>query len=636
VFHLFGRPGVQVGKLIARELPAKAYLAFAYLSSTPDHLVRRSSLASWLWENSTTKQAFANLRQLLGKIRRFEQKHHVDILEEDRSFLSLAKGAQVDLTDFHSTKIITNFPELTQYMARFSEGFLSELGDMPGEELQGWVSDLQQRYCDRFIRISCSFLLSHNCKESIQTLETLFAHYPAKETVVKALISQYANNNDSDAIQRTFLFFESHLQKEFGVSPSPNLINLVARTAPVLISDLANRYGYLSNHQNSLAVEVEQSLPRLIVLPVKTKAYNPRGSDNDVAKKVVSDLVQNLHQLRSFELVSPGNVQGNSSTNQIPLSADFLLSAQVKARCIEFTLVTTASADILLAQCCHLDVTPGQNGDSFVSQTIANAIKSSIDAAVIAPSNLTRKWQAYRTYLQAKNSLVFGNLPSVRSTRRQARNALNNMPELFLARQLLAHTNYVEWFLLGRQDKALLVEAQRHAVQLIKSDPAGAGGYWEHSITLLYLGRSEDALSNIDRALRFDPNNTDMLAHKSDVLCHLGHKNKALPFINQALHLNPVPPTEYYWIRAGILFLQKKYNEALEDSLHNGVNTPLNWRIVAACYAMLGNNRAARHARNAHLEEYPDFRLSEWKKSFPLQKNDLNHYSKALLKAGFC
>ncbi len=189
---------------------------------------------------------------------------------------------------------------------------------------------------------------------------------------------------------------------------------------------------------------------------------------------------------------------------------------------------------------------------------------------------------------------------------------------------------------MGRGDNSLLIKEAQLAKELINSDPLSSLGYWERSIALQYLGEFEQALSHIEFALTLSPHNPNIVARYADILCHCGQTTKARTNIELAFSLIPIPPDEFYWIKAGILFLQENYQAALDGFQRTSYLTPRNYRMILACHAMLKNNREAAEACNAQLEEYPDFSVSEWENSFPLKKvQDIQHYAKAMRQAGF-
>jgi hypothetical protein len=59
-------------------------------------------------------------------------------------------------------------------------------------------------------------------------------------------------------------------------------------------------------------------------------------------------------------------------------------------------------------------------------------------------------------------------------------------------------------------------------------------------------------------------------------------------------------------------------------------------RLLAACYAMLGDRANAEKLKDKYLEENPDFTVDEWVSQCPMGADlDVQHFREGFLLAGF-
>jgi len=587
-------------------------------------------LASWLWENSTTKQAFANLRQLLAKVRQFEQTHDLSILKRDGQFICLSPCLKVDLKDFYATDSLNTPQKLSHFVQHYAPGFLSEFHDIPGEELNICISSYQKQYEERFLSIALKGGTFVEPERAIDELKTILSFYPHHEPTCTTLLRIYAKKKDWTAIQSTFRQFACQLRQNLDEAPSGKFLNLAARLSPQIIPYLQKNFNYFSNAQPYF-FNAKQSLPTLILVPHPALEKTSATGNNSL----IEEITHCLTQLRSFKIVSLAANQSIVLQEDflLPLNADFMLSVKRVSGGANLALTYLHTSEVLLCETRRLDSSIPEN---FFYGAVSKAIENAINAAILNNAGKYDLWPAYRLYLSAGNILEFGDLPGIRSARKKLREALYFLPDFYVAKQMLARTYFLEWLLLGKQDISLLLRAKLLASELVKLNPMAAGGHWQLSTAFLYLCDFDEALKHIDIAASLDPGHAEILAHKADVLCHTGQSKKAIDFINRAFLLSPLPPDEFYWIRAGILFLQKRYQEALLDMQKSKNLTAFNWRMLAACHAMLGNRHEAAQSRSAHLEEYPDFQVSDWEDTHLLKnKTDLQHYALALRQAGF-
>ncbi|MGH7004059.1 MAG: tetratricopeptide repeat protein, partial [Alphaproteobacteria bacterium] len=131
------------------------------------------------------------------------------------------------------------------------------------------------------------------------------------------------------------------------------------------------------------------------------------------------------------------------------------------------------------------------------------------------------------------------------------------------------------------------------------------------------------------------PQHADLLADYADALTHCGDLKLALEKIQRAMALNPLAPDYYYWVGGGTFYYLKRYAEAIAF-LEQMKNPRAAARLLAGCYAMLGERKKADEYRLYAMQDNPNFRVDEWISSMSLKVPEHREmYKNSLREAGF-
>jgi len=660
MINLFGFPCIRACNKSLKGLPTKTYLVVALLLIEYGGTVRRSSLAGYLWENRDTNLANLNLRQLLARIRRFERQNSLEIIYSDHSELGLASSISCDLNEFLSIDKLTNSRDLLNYTSNFGGEFLKGTEDCVGEGLSKWILTQRQSYSNQFLQLVLKGALYVGGNEGIKALEYLLSVHPYNEKVFQSLILLLSKNDKFELARNYFEEFAKRLNQDLNIKPETSTINLVSRLLPEMIPYLQSKYSFLSSavYGNVLSKNIESfrsmeagknnnnPIPRLMILPSSSDVHDSTGYNKSLISSLIEDITLALCQMQSFVVLAPHTARQFVKLEPQPnFDVDYIISTRLikdnacssqKEIRLAISLTSVSSGEILVAEELFLSTTKIHEGYSEAIQFLIRKINLKVDNSILSEFRISGFASAYTFYLMGKERLEIGDLPNVRAARKTFQHALKLSPEFYHAQQMLARTYHLEWFLLGRPDRELLLKAQTMAAKIIKSKPTISGGHWEKGVTQLYLGDIAGALETTSLASSFAPYHADIIAHKADILCHNGQHGEALKQIKIALKLNPLPPDNYYWMQGCSKFFIGKYQEALRSISQTKAITPISFRFVAACHAMLGNKEKSRKYKNLYLQEYPDFKMKKWSSIIPMRSNyDVAHYMEALCLSGF-
>jgi len=155
----------------------------------------------------------------------------------------------------------------------------------------------------------------------------------------------------------------------------------------------------------------------------------------------------------------------------------------------------------------------------------------------------------------------------------------------------------------------------------------------------LYLRQHEQAISEIEKALSLDPNDSACHQTMAFILNMTGRPKEAMDFIEKGMRMDPHNPSRYLWLLGLAHFNKGEFAEAAK-SLEKALRlNPENWGIntqLAAFYGLLGRKQEGREALEIvrkgfgnlidlpyHMHYYPftDQRFAD-------------RYAEGLLKAG--
>ncbi len=170
-----------------------------------------------------------------------------------------------------------------------------------------------------------------------------------------------------------------------------------------------------------------------------------------------------------------------------------------------------------------------------------------------------------------------------------------------------------------------------HALRL---DPDDYRAHMTLGCLYSYQGKHAKGRAEIDRALRINPNDANVLAVSASALVYCERVDEALERCQRAIRLNPNAPDWYWWTLGFSYFHLGRYEEALE-ALERITALGQARRILAATYAHLGRLDEARHEAEEFMKVVPNFSIKEWARTEPYtDPSELQRYVTGLRKAG--
>ncbi len=118
-------------------------------------------------------------------------------------------------------------------------------------------------------------------------------------------------------------------------------------------------------------------------------------------------------------------------------------------------------------------------------------------------------------------------------------------------------------------------------------------------------------------------------------MSYLGRAEEGLAFVKKAMRLNPYYPDWYDWSLGVPNYLLHRYEDAVAALSKMSSQNPDSRIYLAASYAQLGRESEAGTMVTQILEANPEFSIERWAEKQPYKnQEDRDHYLEGLRKAG--
>jgi TolB-like protein len=365
----------------------------------------------------------------------------------------------------------------------------------------------------------------------------------------------------------------------------------------------------------------ERTEPRLFI--AQFNAVDGSAETGLITKGLQHDLIALLSQYPNLEVLGYETVSGEGNGKKISQwhGADYLLSGSV----------TTGNGTIKVSS----ELTSVRKGvvlwsdrSNFSYDDIGDVLNSQSDIALSVGALLGQPdgviQQASKALVAESTGVSFANYACVLSAydykrRKDSANhlkirnclekATRDNPGYASAWSMLSWV-YGDEYRYGFNHRPGLSSAQaalRAAEAGVKSNPFSATAHQYLSIAQFYMGRDEAAAKSMQTARRLSPNNSEILADTGWQSAKSGNSEEARFYFDQAIKLNPDPPS-WYWGGLAIDAIQNKDAERAQQFAPLYADDGLLSLYVRIAAARLNGNEAeVRTIMSAVGKTYPGY-----------------------------
>jgi TolB-like protein/Flp pilus assembly protein TadD len=611
----------------------------AFLALTPDRRHSRDKLATLLWEDRPDEQARTSLRQTLAVLRRALP---TECLRAEADWIALAPDAcRIDVAEFERLAARNDAASLEHaailYRGAFLDGF-----HLRSEGFGGWLRGERERLQERALQVlRGTLVLQSQAKDkapAIATAGRLLALDPADEATHRALMRLYAADGRTDAALRQYQLCREHMRRELDVAPQPETEALYqdllsGRARPAAVPSGAARR----------AAPMKSDVPSIVVLPFVDQSGDP--AEAHIGDGITEDIIIELSRYRSLLVIARSSafqfrgVAVDIAAIRQRLGVRFVVEGSLRKMGrrlrVSAQLIDSESESTLWAE--RYD--RSQEEIFEVQDQVASAIASTLEGRIVSRGaervrrKPTKEWDAYDHYLQGRELLHRYRTPEAVPHLSRAIAIDPTYGQAYALRSMAVANAYVIGGCTEPEKLAMGLADAQHALALDDEDGSSheAMGY-----ALLWSDRKEEAGKHFDRALALNPTDVDITCDRANWLLCVGRLDEALEQLDAAMRRDPYPPVWAWEVRGSVLYRLQRYEEAL--AAFQKVDTDFYWipAFIAACYGQLGRKPEAERALAKFRKLKPDMTIATIDGLFPYVGDDwLAQLVDGLRKAGF-
>ena len=270
---------------------------------------------------------------------------------------------------------------------------------------------------------------------------------------------------------------------------------------------------------------------------------------------------------------------------------------------------------------------------------VAMQVKLTAGEDAFSGAKGTDNLEAYFLFLQAIAYFYEFSKDSNILSRKKLEQAIALEPDYATAHGLLAGTYIVAlWLSWDKSPQQSMAKAVEHTQRCLALDDSNADALSIAAALYLVQRQWDKAIAAGERSVELSPNSANNHAMFAMTLKSVGRVNEAIAMIEKAIRLNPMTP-EWYLHELGTYYrLQGRYEEAIAILKKNLDHNPdyLTSRInLTATYSMAGELDQARTEAKEVLRKIPDFSAEQFMKGFPYKDQKIiDDFIDNLCKAG--
>ena len=182
--------------------------------------------------------------------------------------------------------------------------------------------------------------------------------------------------------------------------------------------------------------------------------------------------------------------------------------------------------------------------------------------------------------------------------------------------------------------------AERAALKAVQIDNSDAWAHTALGSVYFTTRRRDDAASEFELALRFNPNFCLAQGYYALVLSHCGRTQASYEAALRAIRQSPRDPSIaiYYAVAAYARFVERDYNEAIalaQIAVRQRSNLVAAYRVLTVAAAMVGDTELASSALQELCRSQPNLTLEWIERELPWTSDaDREHYLEGFRRAG--
>jgi tetratricopeptide (TPR) repeat protein len=194
------------------------------------------------------------------------------------------------------------------------------------------------------------------------------------------------------------------------------------------------------------------------------------------------------------------------------------------------------------------------------------------------------------------------------------------------------------WYRTSKSPKQSISRAFELAQKAISMDASIVVAHSLLAYIYTFKRQYEKAIAEAEQSLAINPNYADGHCHKARSLHYVGRNEESIELIRKAIRLNPFPPSYYYYQLGYCYFMTEQYEQAVAEFTKAIKLQPDNLPAfvgLAAVYGFSDQKKEALLAGKEVSRIAPGFSVERWVKRLPYKhETDSERLRSGLYKAG--
>jgi TolB-like protein/class 3 adenylate cyclase len=217
--------------------------------------------------------------------------------------------------------------------------------------------------------------------------------------------------------------------------------------------------------------------------------------------------------------------------------------------------------------------------------------------------------QAYDAYLRGRAVWATWTEESNREAQAWFRRAIALDQNFALAYGYLSYTYVQAWLGGWEQSPETLARARELAQKAVDLGPTDFDNHWSLAAAYLHSREFEKAMAAYERAADLNANSPNLLVDMAEALVYVGRTDEAIANISRAMRLNPIYPDWYLWTLGIALYHAGRHRDAAAAVTKMGNMPNLARRVLIASYVRLDRMEEARRIAAEFLRHDPSYTL---------------------------
>ena len=392
--------------------------------------------------------------------------------------------------------------------------------------------------------------------------------------------------------------------------------------------------------------------PSIVVLPFENLSGDPAQSffSDGIADDIITDLSRydELFVIARQSAFAFHGRKGNANDFADELDVEYMQEGAIRRAegrvRVTVQLSDVASRKTIWAERFNRDVADILDVQEEIATVIVNTLVGQVSLKHYRriQKTGTNTVDAYDHTLKAQQHIWAFSRESAALARKEAEAAIALDPDLARAHAVLGWAHHTQasngWSTGSEQPFATALACAKAAVT---ADPNEPWGHCVLGFSLWWQERGGDfgrGLEEARLAVRLNPSNAHFRMIVGATFAYMGRGEEALTEINAAIRFNPLFPGLYLVHRSRAFFVVGRYQEALADAERATVEMPKHANalaLLAACYQELGKHDDAKDAIAALRVASPSYTLDFVRRTLPFANPDnLSQFCHLLADAG--